>query len=67
MIFSFSKSLVTGQMVILMYIIDAQTQVLQAYVCQSLRQQSHIHLKATNVSQGQLLKDHFSIFFTTTF
>lgn len=45
MIFSFSKSPVTVQMVIYINIIDIQTEVVQAYVCQPLSSQSHIQPK----------------------
>ena len=58
MIFSFSKSPVTGQMVIYINIIDIQTEVVHVYVCQPPSSQSHIQprrkktLRLTNVSQG---------------
>lgn len=50
MIFSSSKSVVTGQMVIWINIIDVQTQVLQVYVYHTLSTQPDIQTKFTQIS-----------------
>lgn len=50
MIFSSSKSVVTGQMVIWINFIDVETQVLQVYVYHALSTQPDIQTKLTQIS-----------------